>query len=107
MENLEHTLDNISGDVLLAAGFVAYLGPFTVRNLLTLPGAASPPQTGPTLRPHSTRGSLEGHSFCTYSFNEHSSGAPSEPGAVPGTGDKAVHETARTPPWQVWFSSGR
>ncbi|XP_029774824.1 dynein heavy chain 1, axonemal isoform X2 [Suricata suricatta] len=29
VENLEHTLDNISGDVLLAAGFVAYLGPFT------------------------------------------------------------------------------
>lgn len=32
VENLEHTLDNIFGDVLVAAGFVAYLGPFTVRN---------------------------------------------------------------------------
>lgn len=31
VENLEHTLSNICGDVLLAAGFVAYLGPFTVR----------------------------------------------------------------------------
>ncbi|XP_040850525.1 dynein heavy chain 1, axonemal [Ochotona curzoniae] len=29
VENLEHTLSNICGDVLLAAGFVAYLGPFT------------------------------------------------------------------------------
>ncbi|XP_032177365.1 dynein heavy chain 1, axonemal isoform X1 [Mustela erminea] len=29
VENLEHMLDNISGDVLVAAGFVAYLGPFT------------------------------------------------------------------------------
>ncbi|KAM7063036.1 dynein axonemal heavy chain 1 [Molossus nigricans] len=29
VENLEHMLENISGDVLLAAGFVAYLGPFT------------------------------------------------------------------------------
>ncbi|KAL1764434.1 dynein heavy chain 1, axonemal, partial [Sigmodon hispidus] len=28
VENLENTLDNISGDVLVAAGFVAYLGPF-------------------------------------------------------------------------------
>lgn len=32
VENLEHMLDNISGNVLVAAGFVAYLGPFTVRN---------------------------------------------------------------------------
>lgn len=32
MENLENMLDNISGDVLVAAGFVAYLGPFTVKN---------------------------------------------------------------------------
>lgn len=31
VENLEHMLDNIFGDVLVAAGFVAYLGPFTVR----------------------------------------------------------------------------
>uniref|UniRef100_A0A8C5KDU7 Dynein axonemal heavy chain 1 n=1 Tax=Jaculus jaculus TaxID=51337 RepID=A0A8C5KDU7_JACJA len=29
VENLENMLDNISGDVLLASGFVAYLGPFT------------------------------------------------------------------------------
>ncbi|ELV10380.1 Dynein heavy chain 1, axonemal [Tupaia chinensis] len=29
VESLEHMLDNISGDVLVAAGFVAYLGPFT------------------------------------------------------------------------------
>uniref|UniRef100_A0A8C0W387 Dynein axonemal heavy chain 1 n=1 Tax=Castor canadensis TaxID=51338 RepID=A0A8C0W387_CASCN len=29
VENLEHMLDNISGDILLASGFVAYLGPFT------------------------------------------------------------------------------
>ncbi|XP_053785531.1 dynein axonemal heavy chain 1 isoform X3 [Desmodus rotundus] len=29
VENLEHMLENISGDVLVAAGFVAYLGPFT------------------------------------------------------------------------------
>ncbi|XP_072576883.1 dynein axonemal heavy chain 1 isoform X1 [Vulpes vulpes] len=29
VENLEHMLGNISGDVLVAAGFVAYLGPFT------------------------------------------------------------------------------
>lgn len=32
MENLENMLDNISGDVLVAAGFVAYLGPFTVKS---------------------------------------------------------------------------
>lgn len=31
VENLEHMLDSIFGDVLVAAGFVAYLGPFTVR----------------------------------------------------------------------------
>ncbi|XP_057625591.1 dynein axonemal heavy chain 1 [Chionomys nivalis] len=29
VENLVNMLDNISGDVLVAAGFVAYLGPFT------------------------------------------------------------------------------
>uniref|UniRef100_A0A8I6GJB4 Dynein, axonemal, heavy chain 1 n=1 Tax=Rattus norvegicus TaxID=10116 RepID=A0A8I6GJB4_RAT len=29
VENLENMLDNIFGDVLVAAGFVAYLGPFT------------------------------------------------------------------------------
>jgi dynein heavy chain len=32
VENLENMLDNIFGDVLVAAGFVAYLGPFTVKN---------------------------------------------------------------------------
>lgn len=32
VENLENMLDNISGNVLVAAGFVAYLGPFTVRS---------------------------------------------------------------------------
>lgn len=32
VENLQHMLDNIVGDVLVAAGFVAYLGPFTVRS---------------------------------------------------------------------------
>lgn len=32
VENLEHMLNNISGNVLVSAGFVAYLGPFTVRN---------------------------------------------------------------------------
>ncbi|XP_023393798.1 dynein heavy chain 1, axonemal [Pteropus vampyrus] len=29
VENLEHMLNNISGNVLVSAGFVAYLGPFT------------------------------------------------------------------------------
>lgn len=32
VENLENMLDNISGDVLVAAGSVAYLGPFTVKS---------------------------------------------------------------------------
>lgn len=32
VENLEHVLHNISGDVLVASGFVAYLGPFTVKS---------------------------------------------------------------------------
>uniref|UniRef100_A0A669QRK6 Dynein axonemal heavy chain 1 n=1 Tax=Phasianus colchicus TaxID=9054 RepID=A0A669QRK6_PHACC len=30
VENLDYKINNIAGDVLLAAGFVAYLGPFTV-----------------------------------------------------------------------------
>lgn len=30
VENLDYKISNITGDVLLAAGFVAYLGPFTV-----------------------------------------------------------------------------
>ncbi|CAO2638238.1 Dynein axonemal heavy chain 1 [Lemmus lemmus] len=36
VENLENMLDNISGDVLVAAGFVAYLGPFTGQYRTTL-----------------------------------------------------------------------
>ncbi|KAI5937324.1 Dynein heavy chain 1, axonemal [Manis javanica] len=36
VENLEHMLDNISGDVLVAAGFVAYLGPFTGQYRIVL-----------------------------------------------------------------------
>lgn len=44
VENLEHMLGNISGDVLVAAGFVAYLGPFTVRSLPALAATASPPR---------------------------------------------------------------
>ena len=38
VENLENMLDNISGDVLVAAGFVAYLGPFTVKSPHPTPG---------------------------------------------------------------------
>lgn len=30
VENLDYKINNIAGDVLVAAGFVAYLGPFTV-----------------------------------------------------------------------------
>ncbi|EDL24804.1 mCG3819, partial [Mus musculus] len=36
VENLENMLDNIFGDVLVAAGFVAYLGPFTGQYRTTL-----------------------------------------------------------------------
>ncbi|XP_033612844.1 dynein heavy chain 1, axonemal isoform X2 [Fukomys damarensis] len=36
VENLEHMLDNISGNVLVAAGFVAYLGPFTGQYRMAL-----------------------------------------------------------------------
>ncbi|ERE91881.1 dynein heavy chain 1, axonemal-like protein [Cricetulus griseus] len=36
VENLENMLDNISGDVMVAAGFVAYLGPFTGQYRTTL-----------------------------------------------------------------------
>ncbi|XP_008850074.1 dynein heavy chain 1, axonemal [Nannospalax galili] len=36
LENLENMLDNISGDMLVAAGFVAYLGPFTGQYRTTL-----------------------------------------------------------------------
>lgn len=32
VENLEDMLINITGNVLVASGFVAYLGPFTVRS---------------------------------------------------------------------------
>lgn len=30
VESLDYKIDNITGDVLVAAGCVAYLGPFTV-----------------------------------------------------------------------------
>ncbi|XP_006892361.1 PREDICTED: dynein heavy chain 1, axonemal [Elephantulus edwardii] len=36
VEHLEHMLDNISGDMLVAAGYVAYLGPFTGQYRTTL-----------------------------------------------------------------------
>ncbi|XP_008570797.1 PREDICTED: dynein heavy chain 1, axonemal [Galeopterus variegatus] len=36
VENLEHMLNNISGNVLVAAGFVAYLGPFTGQYRMAL-----------------------------------------------------------------------
>lgn len=47
VENLENMLDNISGDVLVAAGFVAYLGPFTVRSPQPYLGS-SPPKEAPS-----------------------------------------------------------
>ncbi len=30
VQQLEYMVNNVAGDVLLAAGYVAYLGPFTV-----------------------------------------------------------------------------
>lgn len=30
VQNLDYMINNIAGDVLISAGFVAYLGPFTV-----------------------------------------------------------------------------
>lgn len=36
VENLDYKINNIAGDVLLAAGFVAYLGPFTVSTQCSL-----------------------------------------------------------------------
>uniref|UniRef100_A0A8C9T0G9 Dynein axonemal heavy chain 1 n=1 Tax=Scleropages formosus TaxID=113540 RepID=A0A8C9T0G9_SCLFO len=33
VQNLEYMVNNVSGDVLLAAGYVAYLGPFTVCDI--------------------------------------------------------------------------
>lgn len=30
VQHLDYMINNISGDVLVSAGFVAYLGPFTV-----------------------------------------------------------------------------
>ncbi|GAB0194609.1 dynein axonemal heavy chain 1 [Grus japonensis] len=33
VENLDDKIDNVTGDVLIAAGFVAYLGPFTIAGL--------------------------------------------------------------------------
>ena len=39
VKHLDYMVNNVSGDVLLSAGFVAYLGPFTVslRYLATWP----------------------------------------------------------------------
>ena len=39
VEHLDYMVNNVSGDVLLSAGYVAYLGPFTVslRALATGP----------------------------------------------------------------------
>lgn len=34
VQHLEYMVNNVSGDVLLAAGYVAYLGPFTVSAAL-------------------------------------------------------------------------
>lgn len=39
VENLDYKINNITGDVLVAAGFVAYLGPFTVSVQRSLRGA--------------------------------------------------------------------
>lgn len=39
VENLDYKINNITGDVLVAAGFVAYLGPFTVSVQHCLQGA--------------------------------------------------------------------
>lgn len=36
VQHLEYMVNNVSGDVLLAAGYVAYLGPFTVGAALLL-----------------------------------------------------------------------
>lgn len=48
MENLENMLDNIFGDVLVAAGFVAYLGPFMVKNPLLYPNQLYPTKRAPS-----------------------------------------------------------
>lgn len=37
VQELDYMVNNVSGDVLLAAGYVAYLGPFTVS------GSSLPP----------------------------------------------------------------
>jgi len=39
VESLDYKINNITGDVLVAAGFVAYLGPFTVSVQCSLRGA--------------------------------------------------------------------
>lgn len=39
VENLDDKIDNVTGDVLIAAGFVAYLGPFTVSVQCSAQGA--------------------------------------------------------------------
>lgn len=96
VENLENMLDNISGDVLVASGFVAYLGPFTVRSSQPCLGSLTS-QRGSILRPHLPEGQPVGSSFLAHSFNKHLPGAVSELGAVPGTEDIAVHERARKP----------
>ncbi|XP_064422227.1 dynein axonemal heavy chain 1 [Latimeria chalumnae] len=36
VQNLEYMVDNVAGDVLLSAGFVAYLGPFTGKYRVTM-----------------------------------------------------------------------
>lgn len=39
VESLDYKINNITGDMLVAAGFVAYLGPFTVSVQCSLRGA--------------------------------------------------------------------
>lgn len=41
MENLDYKISNITGDVLVASGFVAYLGPFTVSEQCFPQGSVS------------------------------------------------------------------
>lgn len=41
VESLDYKINNITGDVLVAAGCVAYLGPFTVSAQCSLQGARS------------------------------------------------------------------
>jgi dynein heavy chain len=70
VENLEHMLDNISGDILLASGFVAYLGPFTVRS-----SHSAFDESHLQKRPFPYEGSPQGVlSSIPPSFRKHSSG---------------------------------